>query len=78
MKVRVKSYGIAREIAGSDFEIEVNGKTVGDLRIAILATYPALAGLSSLMIAVNAAYAEEDTSLGPADEVVLIPPVSGG
>lgn len=78
MKVRVKSYGIAREIAGSDFEIEINGKTVGDLRMAILTSYPALAGLSSLMIAVNAAYAEEDKSIGPADEVVLIPPVSGG
>lgn len=78
MKVRVKSYGIAREIAGHDFEIEVDGNTVGDLRKAILSYYPALAGLSSLMIAVNAAYAEEETFIGPADEVVLIPPVSGG
>lgn len=78
MKVKVIAYGIARDIAAGHFEINVEGHTVGDLRAALVSAYPALKDLASLMIAVNAAYAGDEVSLGPSDEVVLIPPVSGG
>lgn len=78
MKVRVKAYGIARDIAGRDFELEVGGTTVGDLRKALLNTYPAMANLASLLIAVNESYAGDETGISETDEVVLIPPVSGG
>ena len=78
MKVQVIAYGIARDIAAANFEIDVDGHTVGDLRAALARAYPALRDLASLMIAVNASYAGDEVSLGPSDEVVLIPPVSGG
>lgn len=58
--------------------IEVSGTTVREVRNALLESYPALRELSSLMIAVNEAYADEQTVLEAGDEVVLIPPVSGG
>jgi molybdopterin synthase sulfur carrier subunit len=51
---------------------------VKDLRDALLSLYPSLKDLNSLMIAVNNAYAEEDVTLSEADEIALIPPVSGG
>jgi molybdopterin synthase sulfur carrier subunit len=78
MKVHVKPYGIAREILGGSQELEITGNHVADLRRALNASYPALSGLSSLMVAVNAQYASDETILKPTDEVVLIPPVSGG
>lgn len=78
MKLRVYSYGIVRDIAGKSFDMEVPGKTVAALRKALIDTYPALANLPSLLVAVNQNYASDDQPIGPDDEVVLIPPVSGG
>jgi molybdopterin converting factor small subunit len=78
MKVRLFGYGIVRDIAGSSFDMEIPGNTVGDLRQALLQAYPALADLPSLLVAVNQDYADDHREIGPEDEVVLIPPVSGG
>lgn len=78
MKVRVVGYGIVRDIAGRSFDMEIPGKTVGDLRQALLQAYPSLANLPSLLVAVNQDYADDHREIGPDDEVVLIPPVSGG
>ncbi|MBL7851348.1 MAG: MoaD/ThiS family protein [Cyclobacteriaceae bacterium] len=78
MKVRVFAYGIVRDIAGKSFELEVPGKTVGALRQALLNTYPSLGNLPSLLVAVNQEYADDSQPVKPDDEVVLIPPVSGG
>jgi molybdopterin converting factor small subunit len=78
MKVRITAYGIVRDIAGRTFELEVEGTSVGDLRNALLQRYPALSGLASLLVAVNEGYAADDVAIQPEDEVVLIPPVSGG
>lgn len=78
MKVRVTAYGIAREIAGRTFELEVEGPTVRDLRKSLLANYPALTGLASLLVAVNENYAGDEVTIEPGDDIVLIPPVSGG
>lgn len=78
MKVTIAAYGIAREITGQRTEVDVQHGTVGELRKVLLASYPALGNLSSLMVAVNQEYASDDLVLKPGDEVVLIPPVSGG
>jgi len=78
MKVRVKAYGIAREILGGSCEIEIPGDNVGALRQTLIREYPALSDLASLMVAVNEQYAGDETPLHANDEVVLIPPVSGG
>jgi len=78
-KYKVRAFGITRELlGGKETVIELNGKTVGDLRGELASRYPELAGLSSLYIAVNSDYASEDQVLNADDEIALIPPVSGG
>jgi molybdopterin synthase sulfur carrier subunit len=76
---KVIAFGITKDILGGrEARIDVNGNAVKDLRDALLSLYPSLKDLNSLMIAVNNAYAEEDVTLSEADEIALIPPVSGG
>lgn len=78
MRIRVRAYGIAGDIAGKAFEMDVDGVTVGDLRKALHVAYPALGNLASLLIAVNQSYVADDSNIKDTDEIVLIPPVSGG
>lgn len=76
----VQAFGIARDVIGqSSLMLEVPGQgTVGELRAYLLEAYPGMGRLKSLAIAVNAEYAEDSRTIGVGDEVVLIPPVSGG
>lgn len=79
MNIKVRNFGIARDILGErEVEIVLNGDSVGDLRAHLYATYPDLQKLNSLFIAINLEYAADDHVLTEKDEVVLIPPVSGG
>ena len=81
MTVRVKLFAGAREAAGRDeAAVElVEPATVADVRQALAEACPALAPLlASCQIAVNAEYAVAATPVAAADEVALIPPVSGG
>lgn len=73
-------FGIAKEIVGGSRLSWPSDqiKTVGELKQWILDTYPAFTDLRSLRFAVNEEYAEDDQMIGPSDEIVLIPPVSGG
>ncbi|HEY9008309.1 MoaD/ThiS family protein [Ohtaekwangia sp.] len=76
---RVRAFGITKDIlGGKETVVEASGKTVGDLRTSLLQKYPQLAGLRSLFIAVNNAYADDASVLNDEDEIALIPPVSGG
>jgi molybdopterin converting factor subunit 1 len=78
-KFVVKTFGITRDIVGSrEAVVEFEGNDVASLRKALKSRYPSLAGLRSLMIAVNNSYAEDDLPIGESDEIALIPPVSGG
>jgi molybdopterin synthase sulfur carrier subunit len=80
MKITVLCFGITREILGGfSHEIELNsGAKINDLRNFLIEKYPVFQKLSSLRIAVNEEYAEDTLELNPKDEIVLIPPVSGG
>lgn len=80
MKIRVITFGIARDILGTgNLEITLpEGATVDTIQHYFRAQYPALSRLSSLMIALNAEYADGATVVRENDEVALIPPVSGG
>jgi len=79
MKYTVKAFGITKDIlGGSQMTVQSSGTTVSALRQALLQQYPALAGLRSVMIAVNNVYADDQISLTENDEIALIPPVSGG
>lgn len=79
-KVRILAFGIAREIVGQrELEIQLaEGHTVADLRSQLAASYPGVMGLKSLFIAVNNEYATDAQVLNEADEIAIIPPVSGG
>ena len=81
MKVRVKLFAVAKELAGRD-ELTIDlpaGATVGDLRVAVAVASPALARIvSHVLWAVGAEYASDDAQLNEKSEVAMIPPVSGG
>lgn len=74
-------FGITREIVGDAslyISAEEKIKTVQQLRFFLMKQYPALKKLSSLAIAVNNKYAQEEDNITIDDEIALIPPVSGG
>lgn len=78
-KYSVKAFGITKEILGKkDNVVEADIQTVAELRSYLQERYPELKTLRSLFIAVNSNYAEDTTPLTEADEIALIPPVSGG
>jgi molybdopterin converting factor subunit 1 len=74
-------FAAARDLAGAD-TVTVKlpaGATIADLRAELSLRFPALAGLlAKSALAVNHDFAEEDRILMPADEIAVIPPVSGG
>ena len=81
MTLTVHLFARGRELVGADTvaaELPA-AATVADLRRALAARFPALAGLlERSAVAVNHDFAEEDRVLSPGDEVAVIPPVSGG
>ena len=80
MNIKVISFGIAKEIIGQ-LELPVQlteTATVADLKRYLIQQFPYFQKLASLRVAVNTEYADDATSLHSNDEIVLIPPVSGG
>ncbi len=79
-------FGVTKDIIGSpslsiptgSFSKKKSPKTVGELRSFLGDAYPELKKLSSLAIAVNNSYAEDEKEINSFDEIALIPPVSGG
>lgn len=81
IRVDLLSFGIAREIVDSKHRqvtLEREGVTVGEVRLMLYNQYPRLKSLASLAIGVNDEYVDDDFVLKNNDEVILIPPVSGG
>lgn len=80
MKINVLAFGIAKDILnGQTKVIELdNGKDVKSLKQTLCDAFPEFAKLRSLSIAVNEEYRSDDYELKESDEVVIIPPVSGG
>ena len=81
MKVRVKFFAILRERAGTAEVIQElsEGATVADLWRGLQKDFPRLdvPGIR-LLYAVNQNYVGSNDPLHDGDEVVFIPPVSGG
>lgn len=80
MKLKLTLFGITKEIIG-DRELEYDMPApvdVSRLKHSLKTNYPELARIASLAIAVNGTYASEHELLKEHDEIVLIPPVSGG
>lgn len=81
MKIKVKFFAILRERAGTaEITKDIgDGSTITDLWHALQQDFPRLnvAGIR-LLYAVNQNYVSPDFELSDRDEVVFIPPVSGG
>ena len=81
MKVKVKFFAILRERTGTgEITKEIReGSTVGELWEMLRQEYPKLAPVEMrLLFAVNQDYVNPDYVLKERDEVVFVPPVSGG
>lgn len=81
MRVKVRFFAILRERSGiEETTAELpEGATVAELWSVVRARFPELAAARlRLLYAVNREYVREDHVLREGDEVVFIPPVSGG
>lgn len=81
MRVQVRLFAVARQLAGSaSIGLDLpEAATVCDLRAALAAQVPGLsAAVKYLQFAINADYATDATPIPPDAEIACIPPVSGG
>ncbi len=78
--MKILCFGIARDIAGGPaLRLEgIAGQSVAHFRVALLDAYPAFRELADFAVARNQTYATDEELIGAEDEVVIIPPVSGG
>jgi molybdopterin converting factor subunit 1 len=81
MRVRTRLFASLREAAGrSEASLDLPpGSTAEDAWRTLASIHPVLAARrTSLAVSVNRQYAPFETALADGDEVVFIPPVSGG
>jgi len=80
--MEVLLFGIAKDIVGeAQIQFSESDKvpsSVSELKRIIAESYPEFGKLSSLAVAVNSEYAQDDVPLHRNDEIAIIPPVSGG
>ena len=79
--MEVLLFGITREIVGQTkltVPANLDITTVKGLKTWLGGQYPALQNLTSLAVAVDSEYADDDDVLNNNNEIALIPPVSGG
>jgi MoaE-MoaD fusion protein len=81
MRIRIRLFARQRQIAGTRaLEVDLPaGATIEDAWAALVALVPELApGRPYIRFARNGEYADPGTALADGDEMVCIPPVSGG
>ena len=80
--MEVLFFGIAKDIVGASqmaFSSQSAApETVGELKEHLVSTYPEFSRLTTMAVAVNSEYAQDNVPLKRNDEVAIIPPVSGG
>ena len=81
MKITVRLFAVARDLAGSQaVEVVVDeNATISDLRAALIAAVPTLADIADHMLfSVDSEYASDRTTISADSDIGCIPPVSGG
>jgi molybdopterin converting factor small subunit len=80
MKINLIAYGIAKDIfQARQLEITMKaGDSITTLKQHLFHLYPDLSGLKSISFAVGNDYQDDGYILRENDEVIVIPPVSGG
>lgn len=79
--INLKLFAVYQETIGLSEKVMVlpEGTTVGEVRDRLIADYPSLSKWKDLTrFGINLQFAEASTPLKNGDELVLIPPVSGG
>lgn len=79
--ITLKLFAVYQEALGEPERILALpvGTTVGEVRDRLIAEHPSLAQWKDVTrFGVNLQFVETDTALQDGDELVLIPPVSGG
>mgnify|MGYP001114143427 CR=1 FL=1 len=80
MKIKLRAFGIAKDIINTsilDLELEEKA-SISDVKNRLIEKYPDFSKLKSLRFAVNEDYQSDSFTLENNDEIVIIPPVSGG
>ncbi len=80
MKIKLTAFGIAKDILqtqSQDLEQE-QLTTIGQLKSYLCQQYPDFTKLQKISFAVNEEYQNDNFALSENDEVIIIPPVSGG
>ena len=80
MNIKLRAFGVARDIIGSPV-LEIDESTLGttgEVKAYLIENYPKFADLLTFSLAVKDEYQEDDFVLSDHDEVIIIPPVSGG
>lgn len=80
IRIKVVAFGIARDIIGGrELDLSLNEGLFASQAMDILRErFPAFDQLSSLQLAINEEYVTDKYLIKEGDELVLIPPVSGG
>ncbi len=80
MEIRLIAFGVAKDImAGSTLTIQIEeGATISTLKDHLVEIYPEFNKLAHLDFAIKEEYVSDETQLNVLDEVIIIPPVSGG
>ncbi len=80
VKIKLIAYGIAKDILQTNsMDLEVSeSASILDVKRSLVTQFPEFQKLQSLKFAVNQDYQIDDFALKVNDEVVIIPPVSGG
>lgn len=80
MEIKLQAFGIAKDILGSS-KTNIHVENVVDihgLKQQLIQSYPEFEKLKSLKFALHESYVDDEALLKDGDEVVVIPPVSGG
>jgi molybdopterin synthase sulfur carrier subunit len=80
MKIKLVAFGISKDILGtseSEFVFH-NGSDIKALKNALINEYPEFDKLKSISFAVDEEYQSDEYVLSENQEIVIIPPVSGG
>jgi molybdopterin converting factor small subunit len=80
MKINLVAFGIAKDILkAKQMTLDLTtGDTISALKQKLFLNYPEFSKLKSLSFAVGENYQGDSYPLHEDDEVVIIPPVSGG
>lgn len=79
--MEIKLFGMARELVGEKVVVLRDTKGIScvrELKEQLKREFPALNQLPTMAIAVNVDYAQDEDVVNENDEIVVIPPVSGG